>query len=117
MLGAVARWAVIELVGLGDGFPWAVFAVNVVGCGLLGALLVVARDRPRHRAVAGDLLGIGFCGGFTTMSTFAVELATFARDGRSGMAVLYLTASVVAGVGAAWAGGQVEHRLRGGTTS
>jgi fluoride ion exporter CrcB/FEX len=68
------------------------------------------RRRP-HRAQVGDLLGVGFCGGLTTMSTFAVEVAAFARDGRVELAAAYLAASTVAAVAAAWLGATAERRL------
>jgi fluoride exporter len=112
MAGATTRWWVMELLGPSNGFPWATFVVNVVGCGLLGALTALVRARPRHQAMAGDLLGIGFCGGLTTMSTFAVEVAEFGRTDRIGLGLTYLTASVVAGVAAAWLGAQTEKRLQ-----
>jgi CrcB protein len=111
MAGATVRWGVVELVGPVDGFPVATFVVNVVGCALLGVLTGVVRARPRHRALVGDLLGVGFCGGLTTMSTLAVELASFGRDDRLALAATYLLASIVVGVAAAWAGARLERHL------
>jgi CrcB protein len=111
MAGATVRWAVVELIGPTDTFPVAIFLVNVIGCALLGGFTALVRARPRHQALAGDLLGVGFCGGLTTMSTLAVELAAFGRDGRLALALLYLVASIVVGVVAAWFGARLEHRL------
>jgi CrcB protein len=111
VLGAAVRWAVQASAAVPAGFPWATFAVNVVGCLLLGGLTSLVRARPHHRPLAGDLLGVGFCGGLTTMSTLAVELAAFGREDRMGLAALYLASSLVVGVAAAWGGARAEERI------
>jgi CrcB protein len=92
----------------GAGFPWAIFAANLIGSAFLGALTALVRRRPHHRALASDLLGVGFCGGLTTMSTFAVDVAAFARNDRVAMAVTYLVASTATAIGAAWLGATTE---------
>jgi len=92
-VGAAARWGILDLVSAGHGFPWPVFVINVAGSALLG--VVVAR---RWRSTVHDGIGIGFCGGFTTFSTFAVEVATFFRDGRAAIGITYAVTSVVAAV-------------------
>jgi CrcB protein len=109
-LGATVRWAALEVGPATSSFPWVIFAVNVVGSALLGAITSHVRRRP-HRTRVGDLLGVGFCGGLTTMSTFAVEVAVFTRDGRTGLALGYLAASTVAAVSAAWLGAAAGRRL------
>jgi CrcB protein len=109
-MGAGLRWAALELGPTTTSFPWVIFAVNVLGSALLGAITSHVRRRP-HRAQVGSLLGVGFCGGLTTMSTFAVEVAAFARDGRVELAAAYLAASTVAAVAAAWLGATAERRL------
>lgn len=78
----------------------ATFIVNVVGCfliGFLGALLL------RHQAVY-LLLITGFCGGFTTFSTFGIESLQMLLAHKSVLAMLYVAASVVVGLLAAWLG-------------
>ena len=50
------------------------------------------------------LVAVGFCGGFTTFSTFALEIDQRLRHGHAGTAVTYLAASLAGGVGAALAG-------------
>ncbi|OWY61114.1 hypothetical protein B7486_65520 [cyanobacterium TDX16] len=107
-VGATLRWAVLHL---GEGsFRPALLAVNVAGCLVLGA--AVAREGPigtsRHRWLH-DALAVGFCGGLTTFSTLAIEVADLGRDGNAGFAAWYLGASVVLGLaavmfGAAFAG-------------
>jgi CrcB protein len=110
--GATTRWAVLVLWPVGAGFPWPVFAVNVVGCALLGVVLAEESTHPRRRLLLHDFGGIGFCGGLTTFSTVALEVAQFARHERVGLAAVYLVASVVAGIAAAVVGAALLHRVR-----
>ncbi|HKB04663.1 MAG TPA: fluoride efflux transporter CrcB, partial [Gemmataceae bacterium] len=76
----LGRW-VDERFG-GTGFPWGTFVINVSGSFILGvlALLVLERLPPDYRW-AYLLLGTGFCGGFTTFSTFSWETFQLVRDG------------------------------------
>lgn len=88
-------------------FPWGTLAVNVAGCLLIGFIYGLI-DRgtlvsPQLRLLA----TVGFCGGFTTFSTFINENALlFGRAGTAGLAVaaLYLCASLVLGFAALYAG-------------
>lgn len=89
------------------GWPWTTFGINVLGSFILGTLLTaLARSGPdqgwRRRARLG--MGTGFCGGFTTYSTFVIELDTLLRGGWAAMAIGYALASVVVGITAALAG-------------
>jgi fluoride exporter len=99
-VGAVVRWIVAtQLWPRPDAaaFPWATFAINALGSAALGVLAVATRDRPEWRL----LLGVGFCGGFTTFSTFAVESLDLLARGRTVAAVGYALGSVVVAIGAA----------------
>jgi CrcB protein len=102
-VGAIVRWGVFEAADPTTGFPWPVFALNVTGSAVLGVALAQSR---RTGAVVWwrDAVGIGFCGGLTTFSTFAVESAVLVRDGRSGLAVGYVLTSVAAALVAVWVG-------------
>ena len=100
--GAGLRWAVLTTLVEGGAFPWATLLVNVVGCLVVGLLAGAA-------ASTRALLGVGFAGGLTTFSTFTVEAALLLDDVRPGIAVAYVTASVLSGVAAVvtgrrWAG-------------
>ncbi|MDH3707899.1 MAG: CrcB family protein [Acidimicrobiia bacterium] len=92
--GATLRWLVFTTVPDTD-FPWAILAVNLAGCALLGWFVVrPLRADHRHQAMT-----VGFCGGLTTFSTFAVELADLRADDPTTM-WLYLLTSVVGGMAA-----------------
>lgn len=103
--GAAARWYVDAAVQARHDsvFPWGTFTVNVTGSFLLGVLLGVSLEGDElTRLVA--LVGTGFCGAFTTFSTFSYESVILAEDGASRVAVLNVGASVVVGMAAAFAG-------------
>ena len=91
--GFASRWPAATL-------PWATSAVNVIGC--LGLGLLVAR-MPDGRSELRILLGTGFLGGFTTMSTFGVETATLLRE-QPRTALIHVLVNVGLGIAAAMAG-------------
>ena len=101
-LGGAARYLVSKVLpaGSGAGFPWATFAVNVAGCFLLGLVAGLAGRvdgiDPRLRL----LLATGFCGGFTTFSTFMDENAALLRSGHVPVLALYFVASLALGFAA-----------------
>ncbi|RFU42042.1 fluoride efflux transporter CrcB [Actinomadura logoneensis] len=80
-------------------FPWGTFAVNVLGCLLLGFLVALPADGGLMA-----LAGTGFCGALTTYSTFGYETVRLAETGARPAAVLNVVASIGAGLGAAWTG-------------
>ncbi len=95
--GALARVAVAEAWPVQAGsFPWATFAVNVAGAGLLGAV----EARRALPAAARGLLGPGLCGALTTFSTLQVELVLLLDDGHPALAAGYAAASLAAGLAA-----------------
>jgi len=101
---SLRSWLEDRYATVAGGWPWVTFAINVVGSLVLGALLTsLARTGPdagwRRRVRVG--LGTGTIGGFTTYSTFVVEVDLLLRDGRVVTGVAYALVSVVIGVGAA----------------
>ncbi len=73
---------------------WGTFVINVSGSVALGLVAAVCRDRA---GIGFLLLATGFCGGYTTFSTFSLEVAEFVQKGRWDLALLYASTSVVAG--------------------
>jgi CrcB protein len=100
-LGTLARYGVARaVVDSVDGFPWATFAVNVSGSFLLGVILTLVTERwPPSRYVR-PFAVIGFCGGFTTFSTFTVEAVRRVQLAHPGVGVVYVFASLAAGLAA-----------------
>ena len=89
--GALARAGVAEAWAPSAGhWPWATFAVNIAGAALLGWIVAGPRW---HR-----LAGTGFCGALTTFSTLQLELLRMLDADRVGLALLYASGSVAAGV-------------------
>ncbi len=104
-LGTLCRYGVER--GLStppDHFPWATLIVNVVGSFLLGAVLTLVVERwPTDRFLR-PFAAVGFCGGFTTFSTLAVEVDQRVQHGMTGLAAAYVVLSLFLGLGAALAG-------------
>jgi CrcB protein len=84
-------------------FPWGTFAVNVTGCLVLGLLTgaAVAGAASSHLQL---LLGTGLCGALTTYSTFSYETLRLTETGAGLYAAANIVGSVMAGLGAAFAG-------------
>ncbi len=104
-LGTLARYGIERAVATPpDGFPWGTLTVNVVGSFVLGAVVIAVVERwPRDRYLR-PLLAVGFCGGFTTFSTLAVEVDQRVQHGHVLLATTYLMVTLIAGLGAALAG-------------
>jgi CrcB protein len=107
-LGSVARFACSGLAArwIGLGFPWGTLFVNVAGSFAIGLLASLAAPdgRPLLGADARAFLIVGVLGGFTTFSSFSLETLTLARNGSAGAAGLYVAASLLACLTAAWLG-------------
>ncbi|HET9678399.1 MAG TPA: fluoride efflux transporter CrcB [Solirubrobacterales bacterium] len=94
-VGALVRAGLEEALGAGGGhWPWVTFLVNVAGAALLGYWFSVLP----HTSYRRPLLTTGFCGALTTFSTVQLELLQMFDAGRVPLAVLYLGASVAAGL-------------------
>ena len=82
---------------LGTQFPYGTMIVNLAGCLLIGFLAVLSEEKlllgPNMRL----LLMVGFCGAFTTFSTFIFETANLMHDGETFRAFLNVLASVILG--------------------
>lgn len=92
--GSIARY-VLSYTMLAEqtlcGFPAGTFTVNAVGSLLIGLLAGAAADS----AFVMRLLAIGFCGGFTTFSTFSADTVRLLRDGQYAPAALYMGLSII----------------------
>ncbi len=96
-LGATLRWAIGTMfVGEAGAWPWPTLVVNVLGCLAIGA----AANRFERGSLRWDGIVTGLLGGFTTMSSFAVELNDFVDLERTGVAVAYGAATLACGAAA-----------------
>jgi CrcB protein len=98
-VGAVARAEVGEALPYERGhWPWATFAVNILGALLLGYFTTRLQERLPPSAYRRPFVGTGVCGGLTTFSTLQLELLRMLDDGRVGLAVAYAGVSVALGL-------------------
>lgn len=84
--------------------PYGTFVVNILGCLLLGLLAGFAEQGKLVNASMNLLLISGFCGGFTTFSTFAYQGNTLFLSNKPMQAILYIGLSVIVGLLAAYFG-------------
>ena len=97
-LGASVRYLITQVLKRKTRvFPWSTFIVNITGALLLGFL---------HSKITSShillLLGTGFLGGYTTFSTFQVELVTLVNNCKQKMMIIYLLLTVICGILAAY---------------
>lgn len=88
----------------GTTFPIQTLLINVTGSLLLGFLQRYALESAAISPEVRTMLTIGFCGGYTTFSTFSFETVRMLEDGDWKRAALYMSLSVVLSVGAAVVG-------------
>lgn len=98
VLGASARWLLTAHWVDHSTFPWHVFFVNVAGCVVIGLLLAEEWKHRHADLLLRDFGAIGFCGGFTTFSTFSVQTAHMLHESHVGLAVTYVVSSIVIGI-------------------
>jgi CrcB protein len=102
VLGGLARY------GIGrawppraNGFPWDIFAINIVGAFALAVLLVLVMELRPHTPYVRPALGTGFIGAFTTFSSLATATDQLLAHGHPGLAVGYAAGSLFGGIAAA----------------
>jgi CrcB protein len=105
-IGSTLRYVTVRLVDskLNALIPYGTLIVNVVGSFLLGMIYMLAL---RKAGISEDVrlfLGVGFCGGFTTFSAFALENFTLLEQKIMGVSLLYITISIVGSILALAAG-------------
>lgn len=99
-MGTVMRFLIGKLLPYsGKGFPWSTFCANLIGCLLIGLLTgYFLRNSGENQSSIILFASIGFCGGFTTFSTFANENFSFIRSGDYTMLLIYSIISFSIGI-------------------
>jgi len=111
-VGAGARYLLgLEFPQPPASFPWTTFAINVVGSALIGVLMVLVTDVWTQRRLIRPFLGTGVLGGFTTFSTFAVDIQSLTMVDHAGTGLLYMAGTPVGAVLAVWATASTTRRL------
>ncbi|MFD5856915.1 fluoride efflux transporter CrcB [Streptomyces chartreusis] len=111
-LGATARYALALWWPLQPGgFPWATFWTNVVGCAVIGVFMVIITDVWAAHRLVRPFFGTGVLGGFTTFSTYAVDIQRLVDDGHPRTGLAYLAATLVAALTAVWLASAATRRV------
>lgn len=111
--GGAARYALTAYLQrvTGSGFPVGTLVVNVTGSFLLGLLLRFALATPEMSAELRVALTVGFCGGYTTFSTFSAETIAMVEAGEWERALLYVGLSVAVSLLSIFAGAVLAREL------
>jgi fluoride exporter len=105
VLGAEGRYGLSVLWPHSPGrFPWTTFSTNVTGCFLIGVLMVVITEVWSARRLLRPFLGVGVLGGYTTFSTYVLEVQQLIMAGEPRTALLYLAGTMLAALAAAYVG-------------
>ena len=101
--GSILRYKIGLMIAskASSGFPWGTFCVNLAGAFLIGLLISSAL---KSQQVMMLLLVTGFCGGFTTFSTFALENLRLLQSGDWTLFLSYIILSLVCGIGLCFMG-------------
>lgn len=105
-IGGVLRYLISKLIqnSMISSFPFGTFVVNILGCFLIGVIYGLS-ERGNYISTEWRMfLTVGFCGGFTTFSTFANENVSMLRDGNFMSFAVYTSLSVFLGLSATYFG-------------
>jgi fluoride exporter len=113
VLGGIARYLVSLAIQFGTAFPWATLFVNVTGSFIIGFYATLSGPDGRLFASTAQrqLVMTGFCGGYTTFSTFSLETFRLLNSGDQRTGLINIAGSVVAWLVAVWAGHSLASRI------
>ncbi|MFI2206388.1 fluoride efflux transporter CrcB [Streptomyces sp. NPDC020192] len=111
-LGACARYGLsLAWPTPAGSFPWATFWTNVIGCAVIGVFMVLITDVWAAHRLVRPFFGTGVLGGFTTFSTYAVDIRKLVEAGRPGTGLAYLAGTLCAALAAVWLGSVAARRV------
>ncbi|WNI30753.1 fluoride efflux transporter CrcB [Streptomyces sp. ITFR-6] len=110
--GACARYgAALLWPTAADGFPWTTLVVNVIGCAVIGVFMVVISELWAAHRLVRPFFGTGVLGGFTTFSTYAVDIQRLVDGGRARSGLAYLGLTLLAALAAVWSAVWLTRRV------
>ncbi|MGI3222684.1 fluoride efflux transporter CrcB [Streptomyces sp. GTA36] len=111
-VGAAARYGASLLWPVASGgFPWTTLWVNTVGSAVIGVFMVVITDVWAAHRLVRPFFGTGVLGGFTTFSTYAVDIQKLVDAGHPRTGLAYLAATLLAALVAVWLAVTVTRRV------
>ncbi|MFE9332568.1 fluoride efflux transporter CrcB [Streptomyces sp. NPDC006925] len=114
-LGACARYGAGLLWPTPHGaFPWTTLGVNVAGCAVIGVFMALITDVWAAHRLVRPFLGTGVLGGFTTFSTYAVDIERLLEADATGTALGYLALTLVGAMAAVGLAAGTTRRLISG---
>jgi fluoride exporter len=111
-VGACARYGLaLALPAAPGGFPWATFWANVTGCAVIGVFMVLITEVWAAHRLIRPFFGTGVLGGYTTFSTYAVDIRRLADAHRPDLGLAYLAATLCAALAAVWLASAAARRV------
>ena len=102
-LGASVRYG-LGNISIKDNFPYMTFVINVAGAVLIGLVVGLMMSKEDMNPYLILFAKVGVCGGFTTFSTFSLEVFDMLEDNHIFLGIVYAVASVVTCVAGVWLG-------------
>ncbi|OSP42156.1 MULTISPECIES: fluoride efflux transporter CrcB [unclassified Streptomyces] len=110
--GATARYAAsLWWPTPAHGFPWTILWVNVAGCAVIGVFMVTVTEVRAAHPLLRPFFGTGVLGGFTTFSTYAVDVRNLLDGGGTGAGLVYLAVTPLAALAAVWTAAAATRRV------
>ena len=110
--GAAARYLIGATWPTQSGaFPVSIWAINILGCALIGILMVLVTQVWSRQRLIRPFLGTGVLGGFTTFSTYTVDIQRLVAGAHTGPALLYLALTPIGALLAVWLTATATRRL------
>ncbi|GAA1372450.1 fluoride efflux transporter CrcB [Streptomyces beijiangensis] len=102
-IGASARYGASLIWTTAPGsFPWTTLVVNAVGCAVIGVFMVLITEMWSVHRLVRPFFGTGVLGGFTTFSTYAVDIQKLVAGGEARTGLAYLALTLLTALAAVW---------------